>query len=85
MAGTLHTRQYKAVIRKMVAIRHSRNISQTELAKKLDRNRSFIAKVELCERRLDFIELCIWLIAIGEDPRAFIQDHMSDLPDQIPN
>ena len=68
MAGTLHTKEYKRLIEALVAERSSQGLSQAELAKTLKRPPSFVAKVELCERRLDVLEYCAWAYALSVDP-----------------
>lgn len=84
MAGAQHTSQYRALIRALVELRAQESLSQTDLAVRLGRNRSYIAKVELCERRLDIVEFCVWLNALNVDPPEFIRIHCSDLPARMP-
>ncbi len=68
MAGTLHTKEYKILIEALVAERTSRGLSQAALAMALKRPPSFVAKVELRERRLDVLEFCAWSYALSVDP-----------------
>jgi hypothetical protein len=84
MAGTLHTSEYHQLVRAMVDARLSTGISQASLAIRLDRPPSFVAKVELCERRLDVIEFFIWISALTDDPIKFVNTHLSSLPAHIP-
>jgi len=58
MAGAQHTKEYKAVVTALVKLRSERGLSQTDLAQLLGRHRSYVAKVEICERRLDIVEFC---------------------------
>lgn len=85
MAGTQHTEEYRAVMKAMVKLRGQCGLSQTDLALRLGRNRSYVAKVEICERRLDIVEFCVWLKALGCNPADFIQNHLSKLPNTIPD
>ena len=85
MAGSQHTQEYRVLIQALVNARREKGVSQTELAKRLGKNRSFIAKVELCERRLDIIEFCIWVSALGDIPSNFIRANIPNLPDEIPS
>ncbi|OWY06781.1 hypothetical protein B6V76_03060 [Thioclava sp. IC9] len=80
MAGTLHTKEYRAVVKALVELRAERGLSQTDLANLLERNRSYVAKVEICERRLDIIEFCIWVHALGCDPAEYVRKHLCNLP-----
>lgn len=84
MAGAQHTPEYRALIRALVELRAQHRLSQTDLAVRLGRNRSYIAKVELCERRLDVIELCVWLSALNVEASEFIRVHCSNLPARMP-
>ncbi len=53
--------------------RTKRSLSQSVLAKKLDKPQSFIAKVEKGERRLDLIEFLTIAKAMKLDPIRFIR------------
>ncbi|MFD2741146.1 helix-turn-helix domain-containing protein [Sulfitobacter aestuarii] len=70
--------------RALVELRVQRGLSQKNLAACLGKPPSYVAKVELCERRLDIIEFCIWLNALNFDPAEFIQNHLPKLPRKIP-
>ena len=41
--------------------------------------RSYVAKVEICERRLDIVEFCKWVNALSFDPAEFIRIHLLGL------
>jgi hypothetical protein len=60
---TIHDDRYLALIRRLVAEREQRSITQTVLASALVRPQSYVAKVENLERRLDIVELADWLFA----------------------
>ena len=53
MAGSLHSIEYKILIDALVTARNERGMTQATLATALGRPPSFVAKVELRERRLD--------------------------------
>ncbi|PPC94851.1 MAG: transcriptional regulator [Methylotenera sp.] len=52
-----NTPEYKAIIEKLVAARKAKKLSQAALAKLLGKHQSYIAKIEIGERRIDIIEL----------------------------
>lgn len=52
-------------MRTLVAARHAAGISQAELAKRLGKPPSFVAKIELTERRVDVGEFVEFLRAAG--------------------
>ena len=84
MAGALHTKEYRAVLDALVVLRRSRKVSQSELAGRLGRPPSFVAKAELCERRLDIVEWWYWIHALGEDPAAFLSKHITIISQKLP-
>ena len=84
MAGTLHTDEYRRVVSAMTEARRRKGISQAKLAALLGRPGSFVAKVELCERRLDIIEFVVWVSALSEDPVEFLREHLPSMSANIP-
>lgn len=58
---SIYTDDYISIISVLRTIRIKQNITQLEMAKKLNVNQSFISKVENCERRLDVIEFLSWI------------------------
>jgi transcriptional regulator with XRE-family HTH domain len=57
----------------LIAARHEADLTQQELADRLKRPQSFIAKVEKGERRIDVIEFLALVDAIGADPIRIIR------------
>ena len=56
MRKSVYTRAYKELCAQLVAARHAAGLTQQQLAKKLGKTQSFVAKFEGGERRLDVIE-----------------------------
>ncbi len=68
MNKTIYSRQSECVRKMIVALRTNAGLTQRQLAEKLQRERSFIGRLELGERRLDMIEF-FWLCRACEaDP-----------------
>jgi transcriptional regulator with XRE-family HTH domain len=62
------TPAYSVLRQTLVALRKSAGLSQRALAQRLGRERSFVARVEQGERRVDVVEL-LWICeACGADP-----------------
>jgi transcriptional regulator with XRE-family HTH domain len=61
----------------MVAARKQANLTQHELARRLKRPQSFVAKYEGGERRIDVIEFVTIVRAIGADPIKLLRDLMA--------
>jgi transcriptional regulator with XRE-family HTH domain len=56
MRKSVHTRAYTVLRERLVAARHAAGLTQEQLAKKLGRPQSFVAKCENGERRIDLVE-----------------------------
>ena len=63
--STIHDPRYLQLIERLIQIRNEKNITQTDLAKKLQKPQSYVSKTETLERRLDVIELLDWLAALS--------------------
>lgn len=85
MAGTLHTKEYKDLVSSLVQARRCSGLSQAELARRIGRPPSFVAKVELCERRLDIIEFCVWASNVSDDPLTLLSQHLGRMAKKIPS
>lgn len=69
---SIHDPRYQDLIKKLIELRESSNVTQVELARRLEKPQSYVSKVEILERRLDVIELCDWLNAIHVKITDFI-------------
>lgn len=70
MQKSIHTPEYGLFRSEIRAIREDAGLSQRELAERLDVAHSWVAKVEMGERRLDLIEFCRFVSACGVNPAA---------------
>ena len=67
---TIYSRQNESLCQMLVAMRKMAGLTQRQLADKLERERSFIARLELGERRLDVVEF-FWICkACGINPES---------------
>ncbi|MDR1697162.1 MAG: helix-turn-helix transcriptional regulator [Rickettsiales bacterium] len=62
---TIFDPRYKTLVEELVRIRHKRCLSQAALAKLWGVSNTYIARIELRERRLDVIEMIDLLRALG--------------------
>lgn len=69
---SIYEPRYAKLIEQLISTRVSLGITQTDLAKTLGRNQSFIAKVENFDRRIDVVELADWLHALAISPSQFM-------------
>jgi transcriptional regulator with XRE-family HTH domain len=76
---TIYTRQGEFLCQMLATMRKKAGLTQRELAQKLERERSFVARLELGERRLDLIEF-FWICrACGANPEVTARHLMHDL------
>lgn len=81
--GWVISPDYRAAIEAIKAARISADISQRELARRLEKPPSFINKIELLERRLDILEFIAVARALGSDPVELLERVLSEIPAQL--
>lgn len=79
MKKSLHSSAYKVLREHLVAARHEADLSQHELAKRLGRNQSFVAKYEGGERRIDLVELLYIARLLRLDEKRLLQAVKAEL------
>lgn len=70
--NAFHSAAYKRFQQKLQDARVETKLTQRQVAKRLEKPPSFVAKIETGERRVDFIELQI-LAKIYKKPLSFFQ------------
>ena len=74
MRKTLHSREYRLMLALLVDVREARGKTQVQLAADLKMRQSDLSKIERGVRRIDFVELRHWLIALDFDAASFSQE-----------
>lgn len=74
MAKSLHTPEYEYFRSLMLNAREAAGLTQVEVAARLGRPQSFVAKYEGGERRLDIIEFIQVCAALGVDSNDVISN-----------
>lgn len=78
---TIATHAYASHIKWLREQREQQDLTQADLAAKLGKPQSYVAKVEVLERKLDVLEYVLWTRALMQDPADTIR-HLSDaVPD----
>jgi transcriptional regulator with XRE-family HTH domain len=72
MPASMHTSAADLLAKRVVELRQSVGMNQRQLAAALDREQSFIGRVETGQRRLDLIEWIQLLRVLGADPEQEI-------------
>ena len=74
---------YRVVIQSLVAARKEAGQSQRQLAGCLGKPPSWVAKIEMGERRADIVEVVKISKALGLDPADFLVRVAAALPDEL--
>ncbi len=74
MKKSIHSDEYTFVLKKLVEMRKAAGFTQRSLAKKLNREYSFVWRIEHGERRLDVVEFFWVCEALGQDAKAVYAD-----------
>lgn len=74
MPKTLRTPRQQRLQELLARARKAKNLTQADVAERLGRPQSFVAKYEGGERRLDVIEFVEVAEALEADPRQLLRD-----------
>lgn len=74
MGRTLRSPGHQALMAALKQARLDAGLTQTELAERLERPQSFVAKYENGERRVEVVEFVQIVRAIGCDGNAILRD-----------
>ncbi len=80
ISKTVHSSEQAAFCALMLAARKQAGLTQHELAHRLKRPQSFVAKYEGGERRVDVVEFVSILRAIGADPVKLLRNFVAGKP-----
>ncbi|MFN4010348.1 MAG: helix-turn-helix domain-containing protein [Pannonibacter sp.] len=81
MTKSLHTPEYTALLRTLIETRKRSGMTQHEVADRLGKPQSYIAKVEGGERRLDVVEFVMLAKAMDENPIELFDRLLTALDD----
>lgn len=73
MTTSTHTEEYQVLREILRAARIAAGVTQQQLADRLEKPQSYVAKVEGGERRIDVIEFIAFARAIGADPEKLFR------------
>ncbi|MDE2167511.1 MAG: helix-turn-helix transcriptional regulator [Alphaproteobacteria bacterium] len=74
MPKSLRTPRQKQLQQLLIRVRKAKTLTQAEVAQRLGRPQSFVAKYEGGERRLDVVEFIEVAQALETDPCALLAD-----------
>lgn len=79
MRKSLHTKGQRAFCRVIIAARQNAGLTQMQLADRLRKPQSFVAKIEAGERRVDVIEFLIISESLGQDSTTLLNQIKDEL------
>jgi transcriptional regulator with XRE-family HTH domain len=74
---------YQATLKVLVAARHEAGLSQKAVADRLGKPPSFVAKIELGERRLDLVEFVAIARVFNLTPEELMASIAAELPEKL--
>ncbi|MDM0082913.1 helix-turn-helix transcriptional regulator [Variovorax sp. J31P179] len=80
MLKTIYSRENRLLLKLLREVRAARGLTQADLAKRMKMRQTDVSKVETGVRRIDFVELRHWLIALDLDMPAFVDEFERQLP-----
>lgn len=83
MTKSVFTDAYPLLLELIISARKSVGVSQVELAQRLRRPQPFISYIERGERRIDVIEFCVIMNALGLDAMVEFEKLYMRLPKEI--
>lgn len=75
---TFHSQEYADLIQGIVDARRKANLTQQDVADRLEKPQSFVAKIEGSERRLDIAEFIDYAHALEHDPVELLRAMLKD-------
>ncbi|MDO1580968.1 helix-turn-helix domain-containing protein [Rhizobium oryzicola] len=79
MTKSTHTPEYHRLVELLVETRRTAELTQQQVADRLGKPQSYVAKVEGAERRIDVLEFAALVKAMGSNPTALLDRLLSDL------
>jgi transcriptional regulator with XRE-family HTH domain len=79
LSKSLYSERWEQLLEIMKRSRKEQGLTQSQLAKRLGRPQSLIAKIESGERKLDVCQFLDYVEAIGTDPVTLIQE-LKEMP-----
>lgn len=79
MTKTTHTPQYQCLVDLLIETRRRARLTQQQVAARLGKPQSYVAKVEGAERRIDVVEFASLVQAMDAEPAALLSKLLSEI------
>ncbi|NTE33455.1 helix-turn-helix transcriptional regulator [Agrobacterium tumefaciens] len=73
MTKSTHTPEYRLLVEILTDTRRKTGLTQQQVAERLGKPQSYVAKAEGAERRIDVVEFAKLSAAMDQDPIALLQ------------
>lgn len=83
VARSTHTEPYKILLGVLIEARQRAGVTQTELARRINRPQPYMSMVERGERRIDVIQFYAIMKALGADPEEVFRELIAKLPEDV--
>lgn len=80
MPKTIFTGAHRHLVDVLIETRKAAGMTQTDLAKKVGKDQTFISLIERGQRRVDVLEFVALAKAMGQDPVEFLAEVVGRLP-----
>lgn len=74
MSKSIHTAGHRFLRQQLISARKAAGLTQDDVARRLNRPQSFVAKYEGGERRIDIVEFIAIVRALEGDPREVFEE-----------
>ena len=81
MLVSVHHPRYKALRAALVALRNTAELTQVQLAQRLEVGQSFVSKIERGDAYVDVMFFVDWCMACGVNPAQTLERIVSETPD----
>jgi transcriptional regulator with XRE-family HTH domain len=79
LTKSTHTPEYQHLVELLVETRRAAQLTQQQVADRLGKPQSYVAKVEGAERRIDVLEFAALVKAMGNNPTTLLDRLLSEL------
>ncbi len=79
MTKTTHTPQYQRLVDLLIETRRRARLTQQQVADRLGKPQSYVAKVEGAERRIDVVEFALLVTAMDAEPVTLLTELLAEI------
>ena len=83
MLVSVHHPRYKALRAALVALRNTAELTQMQLAQRLEVGQSFVSKIERGDAYVDVMLFVDWRMACGVNPAQALEQVVNQTPDSM--